>query len=182
MTISGPSVHTAAEERERHGTAPVSHGLLPKLLGYHLRRAQTAVFQAFAEAVGAEEDITPGLFGMLQMIAANPGLTQSRLSEAMHVDRSTIVTAVHQLEARGLVDRVPSQQDKRSHFLCFTARGKQAVRRMEQLVLRHEAEFACVLSADERETLVGLLIRLYDRDGGEAGQRRRATRGARNGR
>ncbi|HET9596253.1 MAG TPA: MarR family transcriptional regulator [Anaeromyxobacteraceae bacterium] len=171
-----------AREPGRDGTAPASRGLLPKLLGYHLRRAQTAMFQGFAEAVGAEEEITPGLFGMLQMIAANPGLTQSRLSEAMHVDRSTIVTAVDQLEGRGLVERIPSQQDKRSHSLCFTARGKRAVRRMEQRVLRHEAEFARVLSARERETLVGLLVRLYDRDGGKAGRRGRARRGRRNGR
>jgi len=158
---------------------PVSRGLLPKLLGYHVRRAQTAMFRDFGEVVGAEEDVTPGLFGMMQVIANNPGLSQSRLAEAMYVDRSTIVTVIHQLAARGLVARMPSHRDKRSHSLQVTARGRQAVRRMERLVLRHEAEFASVLSAEERETLIRLLRRLYEPRTGSALQPRAATRRAR---
>lgn len=161
------------------GGAEVSRGLLPELLGYHLRRAQTAMFKDFARAVGDEEDITPGLFGMLQVIAANRGMTQSRLAEAMGVDRSTIVTVVDELEARGLVKRTPSLHDGRSHLLRFTGKGRHAFRRMEKLVLRHEASFASELSAGERETLIGLLVRLYERRGGrppKAGGALRNTR------
>ncbi|MGB8932053.1 MAG: MarR family transcriptional regulator [Anaeromyxobacteraceae bacterium] len=162
-----------------HGDAEVSRGLLPELLGYHLRRAQTAMFKDFGLAVGGAEDITPGLFGMLQVIAANPGMSQSRLAEAMGVDRSTIVTVVDELEARGLVKRTPSLQDGRSHLLCFTGKGRLAVRRMEKLVLRHEASFASVLSAAERETLIGLLARLYERRRGRAPRAGAADRSAR---
>lgn len=177
--MSGRGVHTGRIDAEGDDGTRVSRGLLPKLLGYHLRRAQTAVFKDFGEAVGSEEDITPGLFGMMQVIAANPGLSQSRLAEAMDVDRSTIVTVIHQLEARGLVERMPSQLDKRSHSLHVTAQGRQAVRRMEKLVLRHEAEFASVLSADERETLIRLLVRLYEPRSGHALRPRGATPRAR---
>ena len=177
--MSRPDPHTTDSEAEGTAGARLSRGLLPKLLGYHLRRAQTAVFKDFGEVVGSEEDITPGLFGMMQVIAANPGLSQSRLAEAMDVDRSTIVTVIHQLEARGLVRRVPSRRDKRSHSLHVTAGGRQAMRRMEKLVLRHEAEVASVLSAEERETLVRLLIRLYERRSGPALQPGGSTRRAR---
>jgi DNA-binding MarR family transcriptional regulator len=172
--MSGRGVHATRSEGE--GGQAISRGLLPRLLGYHLRRAQTALFRHFGEVVGAEEDITPGLFGMLQVIAANPQLGQSRLAEAMGVDRSTIVTVIHQLEARDLVARVPSPVDGRSHSLFVTANGRQALRRMERLVLRHEAEFASVLTPEERETLVRLLVRLYDRRGGEAPRPRGTTR------
>jgi DNA-binding MarR family transcriptional regulator len=139
----------------------VSLGRLPEYLGYHLRRAQIAVFKDFDAVVGAAEDITPGLFGMMQVIAANPGLAQSRLAEAMDVDRSTIVTVLHRLEARGLVARRPSPRDRRSHALVVTAAGQAALRRMEKLVARHQARFASVLTAAERETLTRLLKRLY---------------------
>jgi DNA-binding MarR family transcriptional regulator len=142
------------------GGGPLSTGILPTLLGYHLRRAQTAVFKHFAEVVGAEEDITPGLFGMAQVIAANPGLCQSRLAEAMGVDRSTIVSVIRQLETRGLVERLASPQDRRSHALHVTREGRAALRRMEKLVLRHEARIAKDLSADERRTLMRLLARV----------------------
>lgn len=143
--------------------APLSRGILPTLLGYHLRRAQSAVFRHFAGAVGAAEDITPGLFGMLQVIAANPGLCQSRLAEAMGVDRSTIVAVLHALEGRGLVERRAAPEDRRSHALHLTREGRAALARMERLVLRHEEEVAAGLSAAERRTLMRLLARLHER-------------------
>lgn len=151
----------AANEVEPAGDGELSTGLLPTLIGYHLRRAQTAVFKHFAEQVGAEEDITPGLFGMMQVIAANPGLIQSRLAETMGVDRSVIVSVIHRLETRGLVERLPL--DRRSHALRLTREGRAALRRMEKRVLRHEAEIARDLSAAERDTLMRLLARLGPR-------------------
>lgn len=173
-----PEADTRPSRRTRRAAAPATNGvpardgavalgLLPGLLGYRLRRAQTAVFDSFAGVVGAEEDITPGLFGMLQVIAANPGLCQSRLAEAMHVDRSTIVTVVHRLAERGLVVRDASPDDARSHALRLTPAGRRAIRRMEALVRRHEEEIAHALSPGERRTLMSLLERLYERRRGE---------------
>jgi DNA-binding MarR family transcriptional regulator len=59
-------------------------------------------FRHFAHAVSAAEGITPGLYGMLQAIGNNPGLSQSALAVAMEVDRSSIVKVVDQLEQKGL--------------------------------------------------------------------------------
>jgi DNA-binding MarR family transcriptional regulator len=145
------------------GGEELSRGMLPELLGYRLRRAQTAVFKHFASVVGTGESVTPGLFGMMQVIAANPGLSQSRLAEAMDVDRSTIVAVMHRLEGLGFVARTPSRRDQRSYALQFTRRGWLALRRIEARVLRHEQELAGVFSAAERRTLMDLLARLYER-------------------
>lgn len=147
-------------ERDEAGGG-LGRGLLPRLLGYHLRRAQVAVFKHFAASVGAEENITPGLFGMLVMIAENPGLSQSRLAEAMEVDRSTIVTAIDQLEARDLAVRGRSPTDRRSYCLALTDNGRRALRRMREAVLRHEEEFAAHVSPGEREELIRLVVKLY---------------------
>jgi DNA-binding MarR family transcriptional regulator len=138
----------------------MSYGLLPELLGFHLRRAQVALFKHFARSVGAEAGITPGLFGMLQVIAANPGLAQSRLAEAMEVERSTIVKVVDQLSARGLIERVPSQVDRRSHCLMLTQAGQEELAKLEQMVLAHEAELTGKLTSAERQSLTRLLIKL----------------------
>ena len=74
---------TAARTRKTGGRKTAAadrtstrRGLLPTLLGYQLRRAQIAVFQDFARAM-ADFDITPGRFGVLEVIAANSGLSQS---------------------------------------------------------------------------------------------------------
>lgn len=135
-------------------------GMLPRLLGYHLRRTQVAVFRHFGRTVTPEVDITPALFGMLQVIAANPGLTPSGLAEVMEVDRSAIVKVVNQLEERGLISRTPSPHDGRSHCLPLTEHGRAALARMEALVMAHEDEFTNVLTAEERATLIRLLDRL----------------------
>jgi DNA-binding MarR family transcriptional regulator len=86
----------------------------------------------------------------------------------MGVDRSTIVTVIDALEARGLVARKRSRRDMRTHALHLTAKGRPALRRMEELVLRHEEAVARALSPDERRTLIGLLARLYEESGRSA--------------
>ncbi|MGE5548551.1 MAG: MarR family winged helix-turn-helix transcriptional regulator [Solirubrobacterales bacterium] len=154
-------MNTRRKPSDHEGEA-LSYGMLPDLLGFHLRRAQVALFRHFAQSVGAAADITPGLFGMLQVIAANPGLGQSRLAEAMEVERSTIVKVVDQLEGRGLIVRAPSPTDRRSHCLELTPAGRGELARMEHLVAAHEAEATGKLTPDERQTLIRLLIRLVD--------------------
>jgi hypothetical protein len=45
--------------------------VLTSLIGYQLRQAQLAIFSDFQETIGAHA-ITPGLFGVLVVIDANP--------------------------------------------------------------------------------------------------------------
>lgn len=82
---------------------PLELGVLPSLIGYQLRMAQIALFRDFARGPG-EHDVTPGLFGVLVVIEANPDLKQSELARATHLDRSTVVTIIDNLERRGLVE------------------------------------------------------------------------------
>lgn len=130
-------------------------------LGFHLRRSQVAAFKHFAQAVTATEGITPGLYGMLQVIANTSGLTQSALAEAMDVDRSSIVKVVNQLEEKGLISRDAVPNDRRSYSLRMTADGKRALKRIEDAVMRQDRDFAAALSPAERATLISLLKRLY---------------------
>ncbi len=155
-------------EETGHGDAEISFGCMTAELGFHLRRGQVAAFKHFAHSVTAAEGITPGLYGMLQVIANNPGLTQSRLAEAMEVDRSSIVKVVNQLEDKGLIRRTASPNDRRSYWLRMTPDGKLALRRIEEAVARQDREFSAALSDDERQTLIALLRRLYANTGGKA--------------
>ncbi len=148
------SQQTAADE----GT--VSFGMLTSLLGFQLRRAQAADYRHFAETVTAQEGLTPGVFGLLHIVAANPGRTQSRLAQSMKVDRSAILKVINLLEERGLVVRAPSAHDRRSQSLCLTERGWATLNRMEPLVLAHEQDFAKTLTPAETRTLLRLLERL----------------------
>lgn len=134
----------------------VELGLLKGLLGYHLRRAQVAVFQHFTATMG-EADITPGQFGVLSVIAGNSGLSQTQLGNALGIDRSTVVAVIDRLEARGLVVRAAAPNDRRSHALRLSPSGAQLLRRLEELVRGHERHIARALSADEQRLLIRLL-------------------------
>ncbi|HXY99372.1 MAG TPA: MarR family transcriptional regulator [Stellaceae bacterium] len=136
----------------------VELGLLKNLLGYHLRRAQVAVFQHFAQTMG-EADITPGQFGVLSVIAGNAGLSQTQLGHALGIDRSTVVAVIDRLEARGLVTRAPAPKDRRSHALRLSPSGLHLLQRLEEMVRAHERHIARGLSAEDQR----LLIRLLDR-------------------
>ncbi|MFC3675494.1 MarR family winged helix-turn-helix transcriptional regulator [Ferrovibrio xuzhouensis] len=138
-------------------------GVLPGLVGYNLRRTQEAVFGAFMEMVTGKLDsagLTPGQFGVLAIVVANPGLKQIELGTALGVDRSTIVAAVDKLENRGLVERRPVPHDRRAHALTLTAEGQRVYRRALTLVDRHEAKIAGGLTPAERSQLLDLLGRV----------------------
>ena len=153
----------AKTEKPARNADGVGRGMLTSLLGYHLRRAQVAVFQHFAAAMG-EAEITPGQFGVLTVINSNPGLSQTQLGNALGIDRSTVVAVIDRLESRGLVVRAVSLTDRRSHALRLSDEGARLLHRLEELVRSHERHIARDLSADDKQRLIDLLDRIARRD------------------
>lgn len=154
------SPHGGGTGRPIEGTRPaVDLDLLPELLGYRLRRAQVAVFQDFMQTVGAL-NMTPGQFGVLAVIGANDGLSQSAVAEALGTERSTMVALVDRLERDGLVVRHRHATDRRSYSLSLTPEGRAALTGLKDLVQQHEARIAAALSPDEQAALLDLLGKL----------------------
>jgi DNA-binding MarR family transcriptional regulator len=137
--------------------------MLPSLVGYALRRAQLGVFADFAEAMrAADVPLTPGEFGILQIVGSNDSLTQTALARALGVDRSTLVPVLNRLEGARLIERRKSPTDKRAHALALGYDGDRLLERYEALVRAHEARLLAPLSASERRQLIRLLERLLD--------------------
>jgi DNA-binding MarR family transcriptional regulator len=128
-------------------------GTLPELLGYRLRLAQQAVFRDYATSV---QGLSPGRVGLLITIDANPGVTQSRLAEAVNRDRSTMVAVIDQLEARGLIERRRGA-DRRTNGLWMTRSGRQLLAKALRGIARHEQRVASRLAPAERRQLLELL-------------------------
>ena len=131
-------------------------GLLPSLLGYRLRLAQQAVFRDFASSVA---ELSPGRVGILLLVEANPGVTQSRLAQAVSLDRSTMVGVVDMLEGKGLIERRRGA-DRRTNGLWLTVEGRAMVARLKRRIHAHERRVAARLSAQERVQLLALLAKL----------------------
>jgi DNA-binding MarR family transcriptional regulator len=131
-------------------------GVLSGLLGYRLRVAQQAVFRDFARAI---PEASPGRAGILLLIEANPGVTQSRLAQAVGLDRSTLVGVLHVLEARALVERRRGE-DRRTNGLWLTRTGQALVASLKRRIRTHERRVAARLSPAERTQLLALLEKL----------------------
>ena len=151
------------DERNRLAAKPakpvrrqLEPGVLPELIGYRLRVAQQAVFRDFAATVG---EVSPGRAGILLLIDANPGVTQGRLAEAVHLDRSTMVGVVDALEERGVIERRRGL-DRRTNGLWLTRSGRALVARLRQRIERHERRVASGLTDVERAQLLELLGKL----------------------
>lgn len=141
------------------GDDGVRLGILPDLLGYHVRLAQVAIFAHFQGAL-TTLDLSPGLYAMLVIIDANPGMKQSRLAEAAKLDRSTLVPALDKLEHRQLVERRADPEDRRSNGLFLTAVGTRLLAQATEAVRAHEIEMASALSAKQRSQLITMLDQL----------------------
>ena len=145
--------------------------LLPGLVGYQVRLTQLAVFGDFAAEL-KEFDISPGRFGVLVLISANPGLTQSRLAAATQLDRSTMVAVIDQLEARGLVERRASPTDRRSNALVLTDAGESLLKLLKRRIKSHEARIAKAMTPHEAAAFVEMLTRVREQLQDHAGARR----------
>lgn len=131
-------------------------GALAGLLGYRLRLAQQAVFRDYASSVG---EVSPGRVGILLLVEANPGVTQSRLARAVHLDRSTMVGVIDKLEERALIERRRGE-DRRTNGLWLTRAGRTLLSRMKERIEQHERRVAARLTSAERGQLILLLEKL----------------------
>ena len=130
----------------------LSLGPLADFIGFHLRLAQEAWFQAFARRV-RDLDLRPGRFAVLALIGENPGISQTALGRASGRDKSSLTPALDDLAGRALIHRRRVARDRRSYALSLTPKGERLVatlltharahdRRLDALVgLRHKAEF-----------------------------------------
>jgi DNA-binding MarR family transcriptional regulator len=134
----------------------IASGILPGLLGYRLRLAQQTVFRDFAKSVA---ELSPGRVGILLLIDANAGVTQSGLAQAVGLDRSTMVGLVDKLEERGLIERRRGE-DRRTNGLWLTRSGRALVVHLKRRIALHERRVAAKLTAAERSELIALLEKL----------------------
>lgn len=106
------------------------------------------------------QGVTPGLFGVLVIIDANPGLSQSALAQAIGIERSTMVAIIDRLQAEGWVQRNVAAHDRRSYALELTAEGTAMLALLIPKVRRHEQRIARALSPEDVATLIGILARI----------------------
>lgn len=140
--------------------AALQLGELADLLGYSLKRAQLKVFEDFLRCV-APLQLTPAQFSVLLLLDRNPGRNQTEIANTLGILRPNFVAMLDALESRGLCARMRSTNDRRSHILALTDKGKAVLARAKKLVAtKHEARLNELLGPANRVALLAMLSKI----------------------
>jgi DNA-binding MarR family transcriptional regulator len=104
-------------------------------------------------------DLTPALFGLLNVLGARKGANQQEIGAAMGVDPSTMVSLIDELERAGLAERRPHPTDRRAREVAITPKGRRVLERARRMAFQVEDEVLRGLTAAERRELLRLLRR-----------------------
>ncbi len=130
------------------------------VLGYHLRVAQEASFQAFSTAVD-KADLKPGWYSILTILAEYEELTPSDLSRVCGRDRSTLTATLKGLSIRGLIERHQNPDDQRSYSVRLTDEGLKMQHRLHAIARQHDKRLDDIVGED-KEVLLAVLARIVN--------------------
>lgn len=166
MTVSKVSADAVKPARLKDAVegaaddAVLQLGELSELLGYSLKRAQLKVFEDFLRCV-APLQLTPAQFSVLLLLDNNPGRNQTEIANTLGILRPNFVAMLDGLESRDLCARMRSTNDRRSHILVLTDKGRAVLARAKKLVAtKHEARLNELLGAEGRVALLQMLSKI----------------------
>ena len=137
----------------------VDYGPLAEWVGFNLRMAQAAAFQAFSR-LAQEVGTRPGRFATLMLIGRNPGISQTALSRANGRDKSSLTPVLNDLARRGLIRRARTRADQRAYRLSLTPAGKSLLAQLVRCARTHERNLDRIIGAREQKSFVRVLKRI----------------------
>lgn len=132
---------------------------LTRFPGYLLARLGQASSRRFT-ALLEPEGLHPRHFGVMNIVAAHPGISQQGLRELTAIDPSSMVSVIDELEALDLAVRRPHPTDRRARAIFLTPTGERALKRLRGLAAELQRDFFASLTGDELATLEELLRKL----------------------
>ncbi|HEY3792187.1 MAG TPA: MarR family transcriptional regulator, partial [Bradyrhizobium sp.] len=102
--------------------------------------------------------LTPAQFSVLLLLDRNPGRNQTEIASTLGILRPNFVAMLDGLESRDLCTRMRSTNDRRSHILILTDKGRAVLARAKKLVAtKHEARLNALLGPSNRAALLAML-------------------------
>jgi DNA-binding MarR family transcriptional regulator len=137
--------------------SPVANDyVLEQSLTHLLHRAGQCATETFQKAVG-NLAITARQFAVLQALANNEGASQTDLSDATGIDRSTLADIVRRLLEKGLLERQRSRTDARAYVTRLTDEGHKHLDTIRPIAQGCDARLMASLSPEQRRSLVDVL-------------------------
>ena len=130
-------------------------------VAHQLRRAHGLFMQRFLHYFSAV-NLRPAEYGVLALIAENPGRKQSEIASILGIQRANFVSLMNDLEDRCLTERRNAPNDRRSHALYLTPSGESLLSDARRAEANFEADCLERLGgARARDQFLALLARLF---------------------
>jgi len=108
----------------------------------------------------AEHGLTDAQWKPLWMLASGRASTANELARCTHIDAGAMTRMIDRLAAKGLVDRVRSDTDRRVVQLKLTPAGEQAVAEVPNVLAAVNNDFLRGFSTEEFHQLEQALTRM----------------------
>ena len=131
--------------------------VLDDQIGYVLRRVTQRHLAIFSETIPG---ITTTQFAVLARLAQMGPLSQNLLGRETAMDAATIKGVVDRLAKQGLLTTAADPSDKRRLTVTLSDQGKALFAATRDAAIEVSAQTLGPLSAQERATLMALLLRL----------------------
>ena len=118
-----------------------------------MQQIAVAIFLQETEAHG----VTPVQYAALHQVGMAPGVDQRTLARSIGLDTSTIAGVIDRLEARGLMQRSASAQDRRVRLLSLTREGQALLNAIEPDLLQAQERILAPLPKRERSEFMRML-------------------------
>jgi DNA-binding MarR family transcriptional regulator len=135
-------------------------------VGYLIKRVRM-VFSAAVDREMAEYDISYDQWGIVLTIAKGRGETAAELSREMCCDTGSMTRMIDRLEAKGMVKRTRSEDDRRIVRLALTESGQALADRLPEVMVRVLNRHLAGFSPEEVDLLKNLLKRILANAGAE---------------
>jgi MarR family transcriptional regulator, temperature-dependent positive regulator of motility len=124
-----------------------------------IHRAQQIAADLFVERIG-DDELTPRQFAVLAALADKDGCSQSDLTAATGIDRSTLADLIARMVKRDLLLRRRAPDDARTNEVRLTVAGRKAYLAAAPGAIGADAQLLASLSREERGVFVDILMRI----------------------
>lgn len=105
--------------------------------------------------------LTPPQFDVIVTLGDTNGMTCKELSEKTLVTKGTLTGVMDRLEAKGLIERIPSRKDRRSIIIRLTEKGDKQFRKVfPDQIYYLKPYFEQALTSTQMKDLRSMLIKL----------------------
>ena len=132
---------------------------LDGLPGHYIRRLHQIAVAIFLQETAAH-GLTPVQYAALSQVGLTPGVDQRTLAGSIGLDTSTTAGVIDRLEARGLMQRKASPEDRRVRLLSLTHDGQSLLQAAQPDMLKAQQRILKPLPAAERDAFMRMLRKL----------------------